>query len=275
MINYRNFTYKYDINADSRYSILEIPSYEIIKKINGNDFKRIFIADIRNLKHREEIFKNFDEFQTQLLADEFFSAPENTKDTKYPISFSLCFLIDNNKIVNCGDILYDYYFALEDYFISIDEYNKIISSEQNLIVPNRNLTYNYNGSTIQTSNFNLLYGLNGSGKTRFLKAMSTEKKLPLFFLNKKFDDQNRLLSNSSQYLENLSKIIDYCQTQNIPLLLDDLCWYSFDGINQIKIIDTLYDYSHSNDVFFTAAQHDIKRLVKTRSHNSNIINFDK
>ena len=119
-----------------------------------------------------------------------------------------------------------------------------------------------------------MYGLNGSGKTRFLKHMSAKEELPLFLLNQKFDDKNILLSNSSQYLENLSKIIDYCQTQNIPLLLDDLCWYSFDGRNQIKVIDTLYDYSHNNDVFFTSAQDEIKRLVKTRSHKPNIIEFD-
>ena len=94
-------------------------------------------------------------------------------------------------------------------------------------------------------------------------------------LNQKFDDENRLLSSSSQYLENLSKIIDYCQTQNIPLLLDDLCWYSFDGRNQINVIDALYDYSHNNDVFFTSSKIGIKQLVKIRSHNPNIIDFNR
>ena len=76
--------------------------------------------------------------------------------------------------MNYWDILYDYHFALKD-FISIDEYNKIMSSKQDLIVPNRDLTYDYNEKKIQTSNFNLLYGLNGSGKTRFLKNMSSKK----------------------------------------------------------------------------------------------------
>lgn len=271
MTNNKNFIYHYTSNDDGSDYILEVPCYKIIKKINGNDFRKIFVVDIRNLKHCEEIFKNFDNFQTQLLADEFFSLP---KDTKYPITLSLYFLNDNNKIMNYGDILYDYHFALKD-FISVDEYNKIISSKQDLKVPNRDLTYNYNEKKIQTSNFNLLYGLNGSGKTRFLKNMSSKKDLPLFLLNQKFDDENRLLSSSSQYLENLSKIIDYCQTQNIPLLLDDLCWYSFDGRNQIKVIDALFDYSHNNDVFFTSSQNGIKQLVKTRSHNPNIIDFNK
>lgn len=271
MTNNKKFTYRYNVTEDGRYYILEVPCYEIVKKINGNDFIKIFVVDIRNLKHREEIFEKFDEFQTQLLADEFFSLP---KDTKYPINLSLYFLNDDNKIVNCGDILYNYDFALKD-FISIDEYNKIISSEQNLIVPNRNSSYNYNGETIQTNNFNLLYGLNGSGKTRFLKDIASKKDLPLFLLNQKFDEESRLLSSSTQYLENLSKIVDYCQTQNIPLLLDDLCWYSLDGRNKIKVIDTLYDYSHNNDVYFTSAQDSIKQLVKTRSHNLNIIEFNK
>ena len=271
MTNNKKFIYHYTANEDGRDYILEVPYYEIIKKINGNNFKKIFVVDIRNLKHREEIFKNFDEFQTQLLAGEYFSLPKNTK---YPIILSLYFLNDDNKIMNCEEILYDYDFALKD-FISVDEYNKIISSEQNLIVPNRSLTYDYNGREIQTSNFNLLYGLNGSGKTRFLKDMASKKDLPLFLLNQKIDEESRLISSSSQRLENLSKIIDYCQTQNIPLLLDDLCWYSFDGRNQIKVIDTLYDYSHSNDVFFTSAQSGIKQLVKTRSHNPNIIEFHK
>ena len=267
----KKIIYHYKRNEDNKDCILEVPYYETIQKINGNDFRKIFVIDIRNLKHREEIFKNFDEFQTQLLADEFFSLP---RDTKYPLTLSLYFLNDNNEFLNYGDILYDYHYALKD-FLSIDEYNKIISSEQDLIVSNRDLTYGYNGKTIQTSNFNLLYGLNGSGKTRFLKDMSSKKDLPLFLLNQKFDDENKLLYNSSQYLENLSKIIDYCQTQNIPLLLDDLCWYSFDGRNQIKVIDTLYDCSHSNDVFFTSAQDGIKQLVKTRSHNPNIIDFNR
>ncbi|MBQ3021480.1 MAG: hypothetical protein IJD92_04590 [Bacilli bacterium] len=266
----KKIIYHYKRNGDNKDCILEVPYYETIQKINGNDFRKIFILDIRYLKHREEIFRNFDNFQTQLLADEFFSLP---KDTEYPMTFSLYFLNYNNKIVNCEEILYDYHFALKD-FISIDEYNKILRKELNLIVVNSNSSYNYNGKTIQTNNFNLIYGLNGSGKTRFLKDMASKKNIPLFYLNKKFEEKNILLSNSFQYLENLSKIIDYCQTQNIPLLLDDLCWYSFDWRNQIKVIDTLYDYSHNNDVFFTSAQYEIKRLVKKRSHKPNIIEFD-
>ena len=271
MTNNKKFIYHYSLHNDSIDYILEVPCYEIIKKINGNDFRKIFVVDIRNSNHREMIFKNFDDFQTQLLADEFFSLPKNTK---YPITLSLYFLTDNNKIANYGDILYDYNYALKE-FINFDEYSRIINSKQALIVPNRDITYDYNGETIQTSNFNLLYGLNGSGKTRFLKDMSSKKDLPLFLLNQKFDDENRLLSSSYQYLENLSKIIDYCQTQNIPLLLDDLCWYSFGGRNQISVIDALYDYSHNNDVFFTSAQIGIKQLVKTRSHNPNIIDFNR
>ena len=63
MTNNKNFIYHYTSNDDGSDYILEVPCYKIIKKINGNDFRKIFVVDIRNLKHCEEIFKNFDNFQ--------------------------------------------------------------------------------------------------------------------------------------------------------------------------------------------------------------------
>ena len=271
MLNLKNFVYHYSLDEENMDFVMNVPYYEKVIKINGKDFRKIFIIDIRGLNRCEEIFENFDNFQTQLLADEYYSLP---RDTQYPIILSLYFLNDSNKLVNPGRILHNYNYALKN-FIDSEEFNKIMDQEDNLIVPNRNSSYIYDEKKIQTSNFNLLYGLNGSGKTLFLKYISSKNDIPLFMLNQKYDDKEKLLSSSSQYLENLSHIVNYCHTRNIPLLLDDLSWYSFDGRNQIKIIDTLYEYSHYNDVFFTSSQDNIKQLVKRRSQNPNIINFKR
>lgn len=270
-MNFKIFVYRYNLSNDSKEYTIDIPFYEIVKKINGNSFRKYFIVDIRNLNHSKVIFNNFDDFKSQFLADEFFSLPSNTQ---YPINLSLCFLYDNNKIVNSDNILHDYNYALVN-FINENEYKKIVASDDDLIVTERENIYDYNGKTISTSNFNLIYGFNGSGKTRFLEHISTQEKVPIFLLNKKFDSSNIYLSNSDEYLENLHKILAYCQSKNIPLLLDDLCWNSFDGRNQITIIDTLYAHSHEHNVFFTSAQENIKQLVKKRSHNPNIIDFNR
>ena len=194
------------------------------------------------------------------------------KEEKYPVALSLYFLCDNDRLINYDDILHDYNYALKD-FIDYDQYNKIISEPDDLEVPIRESIFDYDGTTYKTNNFNLIYGLNASGKTRLMKHISHEKDIPLFLLNRKIDDREKVFYSSSQYLENFFKIIDYCDKQNIPLLLDDLCWNSFDGRNQVKIVDSLYEYSHNNDVFFTSAQDGIKELVKKRTHNPTIISI--
>ena len=247
----------------------DIPYYSFVKKINGNDFRKVFVVDIRNLKHPERIFKNFEEFQKQFLADTFYRMPEG----KYPVALSLYFLYDDERLVNCGDVLHDYSYALKD-FINYDEYKKLIDEDKDIVVPNRQYIYDYNGKTIKASNFNLVYGPNASGKTMFLRYISDCEKAPLFILNRKFDD-DRFLSSSSEYLDNFSHIIEYCREDDAPLLLDDLCWNCFDVRNQAKIVDKLYEFSHDNDVFFTSSQIGVQKLVRSRTHDPNIIEFNR
>lgn len=245
---------------------LVIPYYELVTKINGNDFRKLFIVDIRKMDY-EKVLSQFDYIQDTLVEDDYFN---KSLDKCYPTNLGLYFLCDDDISRYFRNVLENYVYALKK-FINTEEYEKLIKEPLDLLVKERKNIYLYNHKEIEAGNFNLIIGNNGSGKTQLLRFISEQRKTPIFLLNRSVSDPNKIFSNESEYLKNLDEIINYCKSRNMPLLLDDLCWGGMGGRGPLTIIDILYDYSHENDVFFTAAQSQIKGLVKKRSHTPNII----
>lgn len=258
------------ILKEFQYKKLTIPYQEITTKINENDFRKYFIIDIRNWNSDVifKVFNDFVDFQSNLLADEFFSNSNKT----YPVNLMLYFLIDESRNYDIDEetIKNNFNYAFKD-FINHEQFLQI-TRKLDLYVPQRQTIYMYNGEQIEINNFNLVFGPNNRGKTNLLKFIAEESNSPLFCL---YQDLNsfKILTSATERLANLKQIMDYCYNQDSPLLLDDIWWNAFDERNKVKIINQLYDYSHDNDVVFTSAQQSIKSLVKSRSHKPNIIDL--
>ena len=257
------------ILKEFEYMWTDFPYYEIMEKINGIDFRKYYVFDIRDW-HKDKValmFENFSGFQQDLLCDDFFSS---SRDGVYPRNLMLYFIVDDseNYEIDKESIKNDMHYAFKD-FISYSDFIKLTENE-NIDVQERSSIYTYQGNDLEIRNFNLVYGLNGSGKTDLLRFISEKEYLPLFDLSSDLDTKE-ILSGASEYIKNLKRIIEYCHSENIPLLLDEIGWNAYDDRNKIKIVDQLYEYSHKNNVIFTSCQRDIKSLVKKLAHNPNII----
>lgn len=251
------------------YMWVDLPYYEVVEKINGLDFRKYYVFDIRDW-HKDKvalIFDDFLAFQQDLLCDDFFS---KSRDSVYPRNLMLYFIVEDKDdyAIDKETVKNDMHYAFKD-FISYSEFVKLTENE-NIDVQERSSIYTYQGNEIEIRNFNLIYGLNGSGKTDLLRFISDEENLPLFDLYRDLGTKE-VLAGASEYIQNLKQIVEYCRSQSIPLLLDDIGWNAYDDRNKIKIVDQLYEYSHENNVIFTSCQRDINSLVKRLSHDPNII----
>lgn len=281
----QTFNFKY-INNDDDF-ILQIPFCEFIEKINGDDFKKHYIIDVRNLSKNDImiIMNNFDNLQTQLLYDSYFLQK---------INIILYILHDKKQTpeLNFEQILNDYNFALKK-FITEEELDDIIKYNRNINLPNQTkIEVNYNNKHISIiDGFNLLYGPNDSGKTAHLKVFATLLECPIFNMKDKnltlnidknnyyfqelinrfnLDIKKEYLSNIEQYFYKLSQIITYCKVNNMPLLLDDLSWNSIDAKRKLELINALFEFSKENTTIVTACQDDVKKMIKRHIYKPNI-----
>ena len=243
----------------------EIAYTTTIEKINGNDFKKHYIVDFNTLNEYQIkcILNNFDNFQTQLMGRDFY----NYKNMNYHCSLVL-HLLNFPKNVNRFSILDNLDYALK----TIDD--SIIISDTNRIFINQNDEHIWNSQKYTFKNFNLIYGYNATGKTRLIQSFAQYKNIPFFQLVKNLES-GEFLSSSTDRLLNFRKILMHCKENNIPILLDDMFWGSFDPRNTIYVIDALYENAFDNQVVFTSEQELPKRLVLSRTHDSNIIDLNK
>lgn len=282
------FNFKY-INDEQEF-ILQLPYCEFIEKINGEDFKKHYIVDIRKLSENDIkiIFDNFDNLQAQFLSKSYFLKKFN---------IMLYILHDKKQTheIYKKQILNNYDFALKK-FITEEELNNVLKYDNDMKLSHQTkIDVNCNNKHISIiDGFNLIYGPNNSGKTSYLKAFSTLLECPIFNMNDKnltlnIDNTNQYLqellntfnlniekefpSNIEQYFYRLSQIIAYCKINNIPLLLDDLGWNSLDTKNKLELINTLFEFSKENTTIVTACQNDVKKMIKRHIYKPNINNI--
>lgn len=270
-----------------------IPYYELQRSINNEIFRKYFIIDIREMTDDilSSIFDFFNKFNRQLLEDEFFSY--SSKNMMVLFLYSK----DRKYDINMQKIMYDMEFALKKFITEEELYDIISKSSIKCDCSNRIYVTDNNISFSQ--GFNLLYGLNSSGKTTLINEFSDNFNTQVFnmvnnnlnltseiediSLVKKYliklNELNRYKQNTNimNYLNRLSQILAFCEERNSMVLLDDLCWGMLDDRNKINIIDTLFDYLCSNNspVVVTSCQSDIKGLVKSRVYKPNIIEVER
>lgn len=274
---------------------MEIAYGELDKKINNELFRKYFIFDIRKLSDDKlnQIFNNFDEFNYQLLEDIFFKTLDE-EHFDYRKNMMVLFVYSEDRKYNIDkySTMSNMKFALKK-FVTESELQDIISKSSSVTNPTTIYT-SINGNEIK-QNFNLISGLNGSGKTVLLNEISNHFNTPVFnmddyYLNltksikdlaqvkkylKRLNELSRYGENSNimNYFYRLSQILAFSKEQNNIVLLDNLCWGVLDDRNKINVLDTLFDYSCDNDssVIATSCQDDIKSLIKHRTYNANII----
>ena len=270
--------------------------YQFEKKINNNIFRKYFIVDTRDMSDREiiNIFSDFDLFNEKLLKDDFLSG-FGKANFDYSKNTMLLFLYNNKSkhITDNIEILYNMEYGFKK-FVTENELADIISEESIYIDYDIPMCMTIDGNELELG-FNLLYGLNGSGKTKLLYDFYNQFhcKVPMFNMYNHelnlidlINDKNLLemylkrlnefdrydiKSNTGDYLYRLSQILAFSKERNNIVFLDDMCWGSLDDRNQINVIDTLFEYSCDNPVAVTSCQSNIKKLIKSRVYHPNII----
>lgn len=278
---------------------MDIPYGELDKEINNELFRKYFIFDIRKLSDDEldRIFNNFDEFNYQLLEDIFFKTI-NEEYFDYRKNMMVLFVYSEDRKYNIDrySAMSNMKFALKK-FVTESELQDIISKSSSVTNPT-NIYTSINGNEIKHG-FNLISGLNGSGKTVLLNEISNHFNTPIFNMDdyyldliksiedfsqvkkylKRLNELNRYdeSSNIRNYFYRLSQILAFCKDKNNVVLLDNLCWRLLDDRNKINILDTLFDYicDNSTSIVVTSCQSDVKRLVKNRIYKSNIIEVNQ
>jgi len=259
---------------------IKIPYLKQIQTINGNVFREVYIIDIRSFTdlELENLFINFSEFQELFLESRFYN------ELPFRFNMMLYFIYDENRKYNFNfnRIKHDYKYAFKN-FITENEIKDIFFNDIQL--KEKEVIAFFEGQKI-TNGFNLIYGRNGSGKTRLLNGLADKLNTQVFNLNstdtivdeyvhkkllKYFDLSGVCINDSDKYFYKLSKILTYCSRNDLPILLDDLSWNSLDYRNQIKLVDILFDYSRAQGTVITTCKSDVKELVKKRVYKPNII----
>ena len=286
------------IKKDFDFDYANITYYELDKKINDNIFRKYFIVDIRNMTDDKinSIFDNFDLFNELLLEDKYF-LDVSYLPFNYTKNMMLLFLYDDSKksVINNHDVLYNMKYAYKKFVTEDELSNIILNSSINLDYSNIVCTSS-DGKRLLPG-FNLLYGLNGSGKSKLLfdfyskfnflipmynmynddlnliDMVKDKSLIDSYFRRLNESDKYDINSNIGDYLHRLSQILALSEENSSIVFIDDLCWGSLDDRNQINVLDTLFDYSCINPVSITSCQSNIKRLVKNRVYSPNIIDL--
>lgn len=285
---------KKQFTFEDSISRINISYYKSEKKINGELFRKYFIFDIREMTSDKIsiIFNDFDKFNNQLLENEFFSS-ENKN-----IMVLFLYSQDKKYDINTHRIMYNMEFALKK-FVTEDELYDIIFNNSIDLDCDTKICTSDNDECLY-SGFNLLYGLNGCGKSQLIFDFYSKLNLksPIFnmcndqlnLVNliqdksliemylKKLNELNgyNIKSNIGDYLYRLSQILAFSQEQKNIVLLDDMCWGTLDDRNQINVLDTLFEYScDSSPVVVTSCQSNVKKLVKNRVYKPNIIEVSR
>lgn len=247
-------------NTIDRYINIDIPYFEIKQVINDIIFRKYFIVDIRNLTDEEvkNIFLNFITFQNKFLGEEYF------KNADYSCNMMLYFLCNDNKKIDkfvINTINNNMSYAYKDFIVESD-LARVLNNSEDIELKEINSNFSYNGKDFTLGRFNLINGINGSGKTRMLNEISRFYETPIFNMG-----------TSDFYFDKLNMAIQYCIDNKIMLLLDDMVWKSLNDRDIIKTIDILFNYSkkYNTKTVITSSDNKATNLIKKRVYKPNII----
>lgn len=286
----KNMHYKVIDNYD--YFIKEI-------KINDEIIGKIFIIDIRTMSDEEieNIFNNFNKFQSMILENDFFNRFKSSQNDQFTYSFNLklIFLYDENRKYNINkhNILYDMNYGLKD-FMTKSELQMLLNKEYLSEKIDKEILIELKNRILKLESFNYIHGKNGVGKTRLLNDISSSINIPIFSMNDinlnledyisdKDNIQNYMYqlarihkkdeyNDFQKYIYRLAQILQFSKEKNNIILLDDLRWRSLSDRIRINIIDTLFEYSCDNEpVVITGCNQ--KDIIKRKIYKANIIDL--
>ncbi len=256
---------------------ISIP-YEIYTYcINDNLFRTTFVFYTSNIptsyhKYLKIIINGFS-------INTFYSSKysnNNTFDSKY-----------NNEIV----IVYDDNFDLKNNIDLEDDFNYIKKrfiknsnnlkfSDKSIIVSDDFLNMNFNdeetNQNLLIKRFNLISGLNGTGKTMYLKILSSLFESNLYDIMRNIYNNNKKIGSSEKVLYEIDKLLfsEINNYDNFLLLIDNIPWHLLDNKNKINVIDKLFEFSmDEKPIYITSVDNDIKTLTKRRIYNPNFIDL--
>lgn len=192
-------------------------------------------------------------------------------------------------------------------FVRESDLLKIIERQEQLHQNTTKTPFKYNKQTLELLRLNILYGMNGSGKTRMLREMSNQFEVPI--VNDEIDvykpdvkeilshcepsklinDYKRLWGYSlkanelfSQPSDSQTKLLLYAarigvleQSKGI-ILLDDIGWNGYDSARTLNFIEYLVDLSLTENLVVCATTNDnVKKLLLKKSISPNLIDLNK
>lgn len=272
-----------------------IPYYINLFLIDGETFRKSFIFDLRNMNDDQlkAIFNNYHYFQEQFCPKHYFR-DYSSYAFNFKNNMEIIFLYDDtSKIGNQYEIMYDMNYMVKK-FMTMEELKQYLEKNfararfaniERVVVDDK---------IYGLTRFNYLYGLNGSGKTVLLNKMANKLKVPVFNANQQDLDLINYIkrkecikqylysltgyydignySSYEKYVHRLSQILEFTKEHGNILLLDDLNWGGLDNLSTIRLVDTLFEFAINNEnVLVTGSLDNVKKLVKARTYNSNII----
>lgn len=261
--------------------------YVLEEKINSEIFRKNIVVDLRNLDTDtvNDILENYKNVQLDIAEFlNWFRYDRKTDRLLYLYNDKIKDIVSKYEYsISRNFQLYKKEFIDEEKFNELNDKNIIISGANNIKVGN---------VMVNTEGFNLIWGLNGSGKTVLLRQISEFFDVPIFnYYSKDIIklDNSEIFMNYYKKLTGKDEITKYAgiddvyygicsgltygtSTDNI-VLFDDLGWGLIDDFNKVKIIDMLNEYSYNNGIVMTSCKNDIKKLVKKRVFNPNIIDL--
>lgn len=124
--------------------------------------------------------------------------------------------------------------------------------------------------------FNLISGLNGTGKTMYLKILSSLFESNLYDIMRNIYNNNKKICFSEKVLYEIDKLLfsEVNNYDNFLLLIDNIPWHLLDNKNKINVIDKLFEFSmDEKPIYITSVDNDIKTLTKRRIYNPNFIDL--
>ena len=256
---------------------INIPYETYTYYINDNLFRTIFVFYTSNIptSYHKYLKKIINEFSINI----FYSSKyyrNDTFDSRYNNEIVIVY-DDNFDIKNNIDLEDDFNYIQKRF---IKNNNNLKFSDKSIIVSNDFLNMNFNeeesNQNLLIKRFNLIIGLNDTGKTMYLKLIGKLFESNLYDITCNLYSNNKKISSSEKILYEIDKMLfsEINNYDNFLLLIDNIPWHLLDNKNKINVIDKLFEFSmNEKPIYITSVDNDIKTLAKKRIYNPNFIDL--
>lgn len=310
---------KITLPSKEQYIGEDIPFYEYITVVNGDEYRKLYIVDMTDenvaklvQEKLKEVFSHGDDFFSYYFSDMFYESEETETNLRW--EQYVIFMTDDNLKYYDPKIERDFIYIIKR-FIGESDLSKLLQRQEILIHDDEKIPFFYNGESQNLSKFNIIYGENGSGKTRLIRAISSQFGVPVlnngvdnYFMtsgddikkilsqvesDKLMDSYKRLwgyslrksidINDISRFSDVELKLLMYAakisaveQTKQGIVLLDDIGWNVFDDNRTSNTIEYLSDLSLTGHSVVCATINDnTKELMYRKTYKPNIINLEK